>query len=63
MPKTLSTIPIEYFRKWGASMMLWDQAYCEKFTVTNVDQWVKQEKQHRTIVSLQAQEGRVMRLN
>jgi hypothetical protein len=60
--KTLSTIPIECFRKWEASMMLWEQAYREEATITNAEQWIKQESQHRIIVSLQVQEGRVVRL-
>ena len=42
--------------------MLWEQAYREQATITNAEKWVKQEKQHRTIVSLQVQEGRVVRL-
>ena len=62
MPKTLSAIPVECFRKWEASMMLWEQAYREKATITNAEKWVKQEKQHRTIMSLQVQEGREVRL-
>jgi hypothetical protein len=43
-------------------MMLWEQAYREEATITNAEQWVDQEEQYRTIMGLQVQEGRVVRL-
>ena len=34
-------------------MAMWERAYREEATITNAEKPAKQEKQHRTIVSLQ----------
>ena len=42
--------------------MLWEQAYRQQATITTAAQWVKQEKAHRTVVGMQVQGGKMVRI-